>query len=679
MKFPLISEYIEAIRLAEDNFDKLKDLRPVCGVDGAPMMKNGTSSVVFKMTDGTKMYAVKCFTKEQDGRDEAYRMIIEELRIVQSSYIVPIRYLPNELFVGGNCGTTDKLPVVVMDWVEGLSLDVYIRCHIYDRYLMRFLTYRFCRMAMWILSQPFAHGDINPDNIIVCDDGSLVFVDYDGMFVPSMSGMKKREVASPNYRHPSQTESDFNEHTDDFAISVLALSLKVLSLEPSLLSQLSSDALLFSASDYKNLKESQVISSVHRLLYNVELEKLYALFLLACSQKELPATTFHLFNLERPTKKEFEAFSTQVSCEERKEAVKDEFGVLYSKDGKRLLEAFSGLSGKYKVKDETKIICDNAFCIDGYGCGIKEIHIPNSVAYIGDHAFAFCRNLQNIYISNNVKSIGNSAFCLCDSLCEICIPDSVTFIGMNAFADCKSLQWVIVPENVISIGERTFESCTALQSIVIPDGVASIGNYAFYGCQSLQRIRIPNSVVNIGDHAFEECISLQNLQIFDGATNLGDWSFAFCESLCEVYIPNSVTSIGKHTFEGCIILQKIHLSDSLTSIEDFSFYGCQSLQAITIPNNVVSVGESSFYGCQSLQYVIIPNSVDSIGEYAFFGCDSLRKVYISNSVSNIGDEVFSYCDSLQAICVPIGAKDIFKVLLPSELHSKIQEISIDDF
>ena len=66
MNYPLISEYIEAIKSAEDNFEQLKNLRPVLGDDGLPVMTSGNFAVVFKMKneqDGN-FYAVKCFTKE---------------------------------------------------------------------------------------------------------------------------------------------------------------------------------------------------------------------------------------------------------------------------------------------------------------------------------------------------------------------------------------------------------------------------------------------------------------------------------------------------------------------------------------------------------------------------------------------------------------------------------------
>ena len=51
MNYPLISEYIEAIKSAEDNFKELTNLCPVHGDDGQPVMTSGNFAVVFKMQD----------------------------------------------------------------------------------------------------------------------------------------------------------------------------------------------------------------------------------------------------------------------------------------------------------------------------------------------------------------------------------------------------------------------------------------------------------------------------------------------------------------------------------------------------------------------------------------------------------------------------------------------------
>jgi hypothetical protein len=73
MNYPLIYEYIDSIKAAEDNFDQLKHLRPVLDDDGQPIMSGGNFAVVFKLKDELtgKFYAAKCFLKDQEGREEA--------------------------------------------------------------------------------------------------------------------------------------------------------------------------------------------------------------------------------------------------------------------------------------------------------------------------------------------------------------------------------------------------------------------------------------------------------------------------------------------------------------------------------------------------------------------------------------------------------------------------------
>ena len=219
MNYPLISEYIEAIKSAEDNFEELSYLRPILGDDGLPVMTSGNFAVVFKMKDerNGEFYAVKCFTKEQEGRAEAYREITKELKDVSSPHLTSVRYLEKELFVDTDQTDETEFPVLLMDWVEGKTLDKYLRENLDDKYALEMLAYRFSQLAQWLIPQPYAHGDLKPDNILVREDGSLVLVDYDGMYVPAMKGQKARELGSPGFRHPLRTIYDFDEHVDDFS------------------------------------------------------------------------------------------------------------------------------------------------------------------------------------------------------------------------------------------------------------------------------------------------------------------------------------------------------------------------------------------------------------------------------------------------------------------------------
>ena len=225
MTYPDQSQYLQSILSAEDNFDRLSDLRPVPGLRGEPYMDSGNFSVVFKMTDGTKEYAVKCFTRELPGRTEAYTKITRSLAAIESQYMVDMEYLDDELYVDVNGGA--EFPVLKMEWIDGIPLDRYVRQARGDRRRLRQLGDHFCDMARWLLCQPIAHGDLKPDNILVRRDGTLVLVDYDGMFVPSMAGEKWRESGTPPYSHRLRREMSFDAHADDYAVILIALMLRV--------------------------------------------------------------------------------------------------------------------------------------------------------------------------------------------------------------------------------------------------------------------------------------------------------------------------------------------------------------------------------------------------------------------------------------------------------------------
>lgn len=108
--------------------------------------------------------------------------------------------------------------------------------------------------------------------------------------------------------------------------------------------------------------------------------------------------------------KEEEVWSTEVTKEDLENAVKDEFGVKYSKDWKRLLWAPMSLSGKYSIRKGVKVIGDRAFFLCRF---LTNINIPNSVTTIGEGAFSNCISLISINIPNSVTTIGDSAFFLC--------------------------------------------------------------------------------------------------------------------------------------------------------------------------------------------------------------------------------------------------------------------------
>ena len=661
MTYPLISEYVEAVRNAEDNFDKLRNLRPVTDGNGNPVMTSGNFAVVFKMRDekNDKFYAVKCFLKDQPNRPENYRMIAEELEYVSSSFLTKFQYLDNELFVDAAHADGEEFPVLLMDWVEGTNLDQYIRQHLHDNYQLHLLAYQFSRLALWLMPQPFAHGDLKPDNIMVREDGTLVLIDYDGMFVPAMKGQKAREMGSPDFRHPARTEETFNEHIDDFSLASILLSLRVIAEEPALLEKYgAADRLLFSEKDYRAIHDCQLLKEIFPSECP-EVNTLVGLFIIALTQSDLSNISFRLLSLERPKEPEIEIISTEVTEEDEMNAWTDEFGVKYSKDGKKLLRCTNYILKNYTIRQGTRSICDGAF----YGCfSLYFVTIPDSVTSIGDRAFWRCSSLQSVTILESVTNIEGNPFLACPAKVinhsnhftifegnlytsdrrklisylskgdNFIIPDSVKSISDRAFEDCKSLQSVTIPDSVTSIGGSTFKGCSSLQSVTIPDSVTSIGDSAFYGCSSLQSVSIPESVTNIKGNPFPACpakvINHSNhFTLFEGNLYTSDRRklISYLSKEDKFIIPDSVTSIGDSAFRGCDSLQFVTIPDSVTSVGYSAFSFCPSLQSITIPDSVTSISDSVFEDCLSLQSVIISHKTYDRLKFDLIGYSSKIK------------------------------------------------------
>lgn len=528
MNYPLISEYVQSIKFSEENFDKLSNLCPVLDEDGNPVMFSGNFAIVFKMQDKQtgKLHAVKCFLREQEGREESYKLIASELEYVSSTFLTPIQYLEKEIFVDTTQGEDTEFPVLLMDWVEGLTLDKYIRNNIHDPYKLALITYQFCRMGSWLLSQEFAHGDLKPDNIIVREDGHLVLVDYDGMFVPAMRGQKARELGSVDYRHPLRREDVFNGNIDDFSIASIALSLKVISLKPELFDEFGEgDRLLLCAKDYIDLKHSLALNSIQKMIDDTELLQLLGLFYLAYSKNELSKVSYHLLKLKKP-----EYLSVIATDDNIQDAFIDEYGVKYSKDGLRLLKAPKELK-EYVIREGTKVICVGAFW--------------------------HCENLSNIKFPNTIQYIGYCAFkdCYCN----------------NFYQEKSVLEAIIVPQGQIVKFKKLLKDAGCDLSI-IKEELANVVEDEFGVAYSDDGLSLLKASENI-----KKC------QIKDGTAHICDWAFRDCSLLCEVIIPSSVKCIDFYAFGGCYSLREVFIDSSILSIKEGIFKDCKSLQSIFVP------------------------------------------------------------------------------------------------
>lgn len=377
--------------------------------------------------------------------------------------------------------------------------------------------------------------------------------------------------------------------------------------------------------------------------------------------------------------------STVVTEEEILNGVEDEYGVVYSLDGNKLLKCKNTNLVNYTIKCGTTTICNKAFhqgALATSSIPIQNIIIPNTVRSIGESAFLGCRSLRQISIPNSVAYIGSYAFTCCSALEQINIPKSITSIGDCAFSNCTKLTLISESSRfytqegfLIDEQEKRILAYTGKDnSIRIPDSIKSIGRRAFSDCNSLQQITISNSVKNIEKEAFLLCGNLQNIIIPNSVISIGEKAFSHCKSLRQIVIPESTTKIEWGSFDGCESLQQISIPNTITCIGDYAFSWCRSLRQITIPNSVTVIGKNAFDGCESLRQITIPNLITKIEECTFRNCNSLQTINFLNTVNGFGWDVFGGCDSLRQIIIPQGASEKFKKMLEEKLCDKLLEL-----
>ncbi len=124
-------------------------------------------------------------------------------------------------------------PILKMEWINGESLSTYIEKNLTNPAAIQSLSQKFIELAKNLEQNSIAHGDLQHGNIIVVGE-EIKLVDYDGMYVPGLDGMLSNEIGHPNYQHPIRSEKDFGPYLDRFSEWIIYLSLKAISLDPSL-------------------------------------------------------------------------------------------------------------------------------------------------------------------------------------------------------------------------------------------------------------------------------------------------------------------------------------------------------------------------------------------------------------------------------------------------------------
>ncbi len=153
-------------------------------------------------------------------------------------------------------------------------------------------------------------------------------------------------------------------------------------------------------------------------------------------------------------------------------------GVVFNKDGTRLIACPSNKAGAYAI--------------------------PQGVLEIGTHAFENCNDLTDVTIPVSVASIVGNPFDFAQLELKLA-PENPDFSLIDGVLfDQTGTKLLVYPCG------RPGDTCE------VPEGTVEIGEFAFAGCQQLSAVTIPESVTVIGSNSFWNCENLR-LYVWDGS------------------------------------------------------------------------------------------------------------------------------------------------------------------
>lgn len=232
---------------------------------GLPALVSGgfalTACVTTQSHGQQRKWAVRCFHKQVPDLQQRYQYISNFLKQQADQFFVSFEYESQGIQVQGNW-----LPILKMAWVDGDSLNQYIENNLKNNQRLQHLAEQIQLVNRRLEQMKMAHGDLQHGNILIRNQGEVVLIDYDGMYIPGMPYNNSNEIGHVNFQHPGRTGAFFNDKIDKFSSIVIYVSLKALANNPQLWQKYhTGENIIFSRKDYQEPNNSQLFLELQNI------------------------------------------------------------------------------------------------------------------------------------------------------------------------------------------------------------------------------------------------------------------------------------------------------------------------------------------------------------------------------------------------------------------------------
>ena len=266
--WPDLTEYHEAVQHPPKAFADpgLKGVTLELDRFGMPKPATGGNAVVYKANERggflifKKTWAIRCFLRPISDHAERYEAISKHLRKVRLPYDVNFQFLKQGIQIRSNW-----FPIVKMQWAKGDLLHSHIEKRLAYPAALAALRAKWAILVRHLEAAKVAHGDLQHGNIMV-RGGSIQLVDYDGMWVPALSGRDATEIGHRAYQHPERSGQDYGQEIDRFSALVIYLSLAALERDATLWERFhTGDNLIFVREDFLQVGRSAIWQQLRRI------------------------------------------------------------------------------------------------------------------------------------------------------------------------------------------------------------------------------------------------------------------------------------------------------------------------------------------------------------------------------------------------------------------------------
>ena len=367
-------------------------------------------------------------------------------------------------------------------------------------------------------------------------------------------------------------------------------------------------------------------------------------------------------------------------------------GVLFSLDGKQLIQYPAAKGTTYRVPEGTESVARDAFFMSN----LSGITLPSTIKSLDFDAFGYSANLEKIVMPEGLESISDYAFDHCTGLEYVAIPSTVTTIGHHVFQSCKDIESVYsYIKSPFAIAENNFEKSVYDNAVLfVPkaseNAYSSLDGWKNFKNRDISDIVFADSkvkslcvgnwdldsdgelsyyeaglVTSIGS-VFKEnktITSFDELRYFTGLKSIPSSAFLNCTSLESVTIPANVEAIGTKALSGCSSMTQIDVAEGSSSFLSndgvlFTANGARLVQypaakgsTYSVPSGTVIIGQDAFY-ISKLSSVLLPNTLRTIESGAFAYSKSLSSTELPESLTSIGNNAFEYCSGLYNVTIP---------------------------